>query len=325
MNFKKITIFLFIYIWFFSTFNVRKKWGEKYKINNFYNDFKICNSLTASLYTDKELKKIENNVDFWYQNLSLRLSLAVDMINLQNIQQGNTIWDELKELKDPGCTNDNSAFQRYGFQLWNPVAPCNNLEYIGNHQVSDGTRSICSFDASLKKRFPCIIYSLGSNGDFAFEDSIIQNTQHCMVYTFDCTMSGEYSQIFERIKGRHWFYPWCVSNVDNFPSSLYMTLNSIFEKLQHSYKHLTMLKMDIEAFEHEILHSWNFKDKFLPEQLFMEVHCTTAPISTRYRYKSIGELTVLLIHMTRLGYRLTSVQKEGGGIDASFVRLVCPD
>ena len=39
---------------------------------------------------------------------------------------------------------------------------------------------------------------------------------------------------------------------------------------------------------------------------------------------STGELAFALVHMHRLGYRLADVQREGGGVDALFLRLRCP-
>ena len=99
-----------------------------------------------------------------------------------------------------------------------------------------------------------------------------------------------------------------------------MTLESIVASLGHSSP--TILKMDTEAFEHKIIHSWRASDP-LPEQLNMELHCTTEPISGLYRELSLAEQTITLIHLYRLGFRLVRVGRERGGIDATLIRVMC--
>lgn len=103
-----------------------------------------------------------------------------------------------------------------------------------------------------------------------------------------------------------------------------MTLTTIARRLGHAHPP-ALLKMDIEAFEHAILQQWRPGDVLLPEQVNMEVHCTTEPISGLYRHRISGEQAMLLVHMYRLGYRLARLNFEGGGVDATFfVRVCCP-
>ena len=104
---------------------------------------------------------------------------------------------------------------------------------------------------------------------------------------------------------------------DNLPPSRFVSS----ERLGHASP--TFLKSDIEAFEHAVIQSWRFSDP-LPEQLNMELHCTTEPISGSYRELSLAEQTFTLLHLYRLGYRLARVSREGGGIDATLVRVKCP-
>ena len=47
-----------------------------------------------------------------------------------------------------------------------------------------------------------------------------------------------------------------------------------------------------------------------------ELHCTTELLSGRYRFMSVGEQTALLHHFHLLGYRLATLEWEGGGIRA---------
>ena len=80
----------------------------------------------------------------------------------------------------------------------------------------------------------------------------------------------------------------------------------------------------MQGFERRILLSWRLADGWLPEQLFLEVHCYLDASSGRIRFLSVAEQMVLLNHMHTIGYRHVALQWEGGGVDATFVRVWCP-
>jgi hypothetical protein len=48
--------------------------------------------------------------------------------------------------------------------------------------TADGGKLICDLG---RLRPPCVIYSLGSQGDYSFERDMLRLTQ-CEVHTFDC-------------------------------------------------------------------------------------------------------------------------------------------
>ena len=127
-----------------------------------------------------------------------------------------------------------------------------------------------------------------------------------------------------QLQERHWFHPWCISAVDDQPNPNFKTLGTVRRNLGHDSARLMLMKLDIEGFEHELFASWRKAySAWLPELMAMEVHCTTAPTPGRYRMVSAGEATALLRHFHLLGYRLSSLESEGGGVDATFVRVVC--
>ena len=276
-----------------------------------------CRSPTMSIYSDAEVGVLEKFRSKFEFNLVAEATALYDKLNLPGIK-GATIWDELRPLREPQCQGNRDCFA-----LWKPIFSCKEKMLLGGTGKLDGSRFLCSSSAFATRK-PCIIYSIGSNGDFDFEDSLLQATQSCTVHTFDCTMgqTGAYNKTFER-KDRHFFHPWCLSALNGEPNSNYMTLDTMHKRLKHSWGTLALLKLDIEAFEHKVLGNFQKSDRFLPEQLTLEVHSTTEPISGSYRYKSIGELTLFLLQMMRLGYRLVHVQDEGGGVDATFIRVLC--
>jgi hypothetical protein len=63
------------------------------------------------------------------------------------------------------------------------------LRHLGlrsGSRVKDGGKDVCP--DSLEPG-TCIVYSLGSRGDFSFEKDVVRQF-NCSVYTFDCTMSA---------------------------------------------------------------------------------------------------------------------------------------
>ena len=53
-------------------------------------------------------------------------------------------------------------------------------------RVKDGGKSVCADSLDPGR---CIVYSLGSRGDFSFEKDVVRQF-NCSVYTFDCTFSA---------------------------------------------------------------------------------------------------------------------------------------
>jgi hypothetical protein len=118
------------------------------------------------------------------------------------------------------------------------VVPCFCLQ-------SDGAKIICSV-ATLQA--PCVIYSLGSNGDVSFEQDIIKQTP-CEVHTFDCTVAS----ISIVDSQRHIFHKLCIGKSKGNPTPQgpqFDQLNSVMKKLGHTK--LALLKMDIEGSEFEV-------------------------------------------------------------------------
>jgi len=295
-----------------------------------FNSAQFCSSKTLAPYSEPYILDVEKRAASFIDELPAMVAAEVDKVNLPG-PKGTDIWAELRELRDPGCLPRNGTDQfgtndRHSFALWKPHIECKDaLEQSsggmdGNHSE---LRQLCSFTDALKSREDCSVYSIGvdSPADMGFEEAILQHT-NCKVFSFDCTMVDTFGWREKRVlrAGRHIFYPFCISARDGFPDERYLTLDTIIKKLDHARP--TFLKSDIEAFEHAVLHSWRISDP-LPEQFNMELHCTTEPISGSYRELSLAEQTFTLLHLYRLGYRLARVSREGGGIDATLVRVKC--
>ena len=121
------------------------------------------------------------------------------------------------------------------FDVFMPDLPvCPSMRRIGGD--GDGGKWICGMDQLTSDR-PCIIYSIGSDNNFLFEEDIYTSTS-CQVWTFDCTTEGFMP---EYIRDRVFFHPICVGDPKN--GDVFMSLKQIMAMLGHSY--ITLLKADI--------------------------------------------------------------------------------
>ena len=96
---------------------------------------------------------------------------------------------------------------------------CDTVERLGS--TGDGGKFVCIDDIPEQH---CVVYSLGSDGDFSFELDLLNHRPNCDVYTFDCTKP------ITPPKGVH-FYPWCIGSQNR---GKYQTINTIMNKLKHT-------------------------------------------------------------------------------------------
>jgi hypothetical protein len=190
--------------------------------------------------------------------------------------------------------------QRYGFGGIHPVWG----------DAADGGKHLCDLPALAALRGePCVVYSLGSNGQFDFEESMVQHTP-CEVHTFDCTLDGV--QFVVPAHPRIHFHPLCAGEGGGNPR--YMSIASLAARLNHTRVHL--LKMDIEGFEFRVVESL-YGDalrgavgaaQMLPLQISLEVHAISGLLDSHMHPPglSAAEMDALWVPLTELGYAVVS-------------------
>ncbi|CAF1608904.1 unnamed protein product [Rotaria magnacalcarata] len=161
--------------------------------------------------------------------------------------------------------------------------PCpykNNLTRIGG--IHDGNKIICGIEifTPLTK---CIVYSLGSFGDFNFEWALLKNTS-CEVHTYDCTSpppEGKtermtYHQIClgDTSKLQKFMYPYNTQkdNIIFKNESIFKRFDTILAENKHDEVHI--LKMDIEGGEYSVFSDLlcQTNKTSLPYQISFESH-----------------------------------------------------
>ena len=73
-----------------------------------------------------------------------------------------------------------------------------------NRRMKDGGKNVCPDTLDSGR---CIVYSLGSRGDFSFEQDVVRQF-NCSVFTFDCTVTA--AAVARRLPAGVQFKPLCI-------------------------------------------------------------------------------------------------------------------
>ena len=158
----------------------------------------------------------------------------------------------------------------------------------------------------------CLVISLGSAGNFLFEEDILRRT-NCLVISLDCTVPGQ------SIHPRHSYIQKCLGSAERMredPRS-WVTI----DELTRQYGSIDVLKMDIEGYEYDVMASWKASSAdALPSQIAMEIHYLGIYHGTEdFENKEsdnnliwpphimgVSDLALFVSHMANMGYSIVS-------------------
>lgn len=187
-------------------------------------------------------------------------------------------WRRLKEriLNTPECSrNCGPEEAHFWYQNnWEPNFTCLHERRLG--LWGDGGKWVCDphrITASAGER-GCIVYSVGSNNDFSFEEAVLRDISlDCEIHTFDHTIGSVPSNLPEQ--GNMAFHPWGLSRSDRGANMKSMA--TIVKALGHEGRTIDILKIDCEGCEWETVKSW-FKGGIKIRQVLVEVHAGTKDV-----------------------------------------------
>ena len=189
-----------------------------------------------------------------------------------------------------GADNANAWFQNH----YEPEFACRHERRIG--RLGDGGKWICdphrlkqAVNASTataivtttaaapheqKQPKPCLVYSVGSNNDFSFEEAIQSEIgKHCEIHTFDPT---DYSEKANEIGGIQ-YHTWGIDkeNKKNRRNWIFKTLKDTIEELGHIGRTIDIFKIDCEGCELSSYRTWvnpGEVHNVILRQVLVEVH-----------------------------------------------------
>lgn len=206
----------------------------------------------------------------YFQSLRLRLSPTLRVTNDCDLSlresdkficESDSLWNERKRLfKIQDERNINKVNHRIFFSSnWEPNFHCSHAHRVG--KMGDGGKWVCDL-FRLKDRHDCLVYSVGSYGEFSFEIDLKQIMPHCEIHTFDLSAYT------------------CPNNVCIFHQIKFgdgsqgsKTWKMVLEELNHTNRMIDILKMDIESYEYSFCPQLFVEtQRFQPRQVLIEVH-----------------------------------------------------
>jgi hypothetical protein len=160
----------------------------------------------------------------------------------------------------------------------------------------DGGKLLCPVPHLMQSQ-SCVVVSMGSNGNYEFEASIL-NMTNCHIHTYDCTYSGK------SIDPRHTYHDVCIGRGD----ARFKTWNEA--SADWGGRRVTVAKIDIEGHESTLLRELQ-ADMLLPSQIVVEMHILYGNgeiphWAAAVTPKSQAEGALLFMHMANLGYSIVA-------------------
>ena len=176
------------------------------------------------------------------------------------------VLDQLDEVFDKKRSErvavmDTRLGDHLSFDIYEPEATCFSEERFGSETrysaFGDGPKFICGVDfiahqtAHLGK--DCLVYSVGSNNNIAFEKAVYTIMKGCEIHTFDPTLNkpfvgDEYAT----------FHPWGLGEdgvvaKQRGKSWEGKSFETVFRELGHENRTIDVLKIDCEGCEYDVM------------------------------------------------------------------------
>ena len=267
---------------------LRKAWSKRYNALGKKSSLIIIFSVTASLVIMSFTDIAFSSVTFNSSSLS-RLYRVGEFTEKNNAEfslasrESGGFFDDIKEadwwrLKErientPECSqNCNPEESHFWYQNnWEPSFTCLHERRLG--LWGDGGKWVCDPHriATSASKQGCLVYSVGSNNDFSFEEAVLRDIAgDCEIHTFDHTIGEAPSNLL--VKGNVNFHPWGLARLDQAPNMKQMA--TIVRELGHEGREIDIFKIDCEGCEWETVKSW-FRSGARIRQVLVEVHAGT--------------------------------------------------
>ena len=220
------------------------------------------------------------------------------------------------------------------FDMMGPVVlHCPNVQQFGS---GDEEKRFCfpPLDANATQK-TCVIYSIGSNNVWSFEEAVLTNTA-CVIHVFDCTVSKS-----PRLRAAIVFHRVCLG------AGTYITdrgwhFMDLAGLTQLAGVPATFIKMDIEGFEWDVLlnivkagaiHMQQTGQDIFPRQIAVEMHYFALSKQLQWygRDRSPGEIYTFFNHLFRFGGYVIAERRDNNVMygcafctEVLLVRAACP-
>jgi hypothetical protein len=229
------------------------------------------------------------------------------------------------------CVCDLSHSEYYYFSFFQPDFTCPYKRRVGGQ--GDGPKWMCDPHRLLAQK-DCLVYSIGSEGDYRFEESLIAllGSTHCEIHVFD---PGHYARPGDPEKNNIHYHQWGLKSSYDFAYNAEVSLNALqgaapamktFQETQkalgHESRTIEIFKIDCEKCEWSNYKDWVSADI---RQILIENHGVPSPISGNQWHHEAMQVADYYDAFTANNFAMFSkeVNVDGGGncVEFSYIKL----
>jgi len=228
---------------------------------------------------------------------------------------------------------ESNEFRSYGmktaYDFVEPVVSCTDEVRFGSQifNVGDGPKWVCG-PQILKDTPECLIYSVGSDWNFQFEDAITKVAPKCEIHVFDGTMNLTTRPLPSLTPNLKFHNLNVISECEEESAAKFSSkcVQNILHDLGHDKRTITWFKIDCEGCEYSVLPEM-LKRAASIDEVFVEVHGTD-PARINKLLQQLDESNLFVYHKERNhwgcdGYKclelsLITIQHARKVYDATF-------
>jgi hypothetical protein len=215
--------------------------------------------------------------------------------------------------------------------LFQPEFTCPYERRVGGH--GDGPKWMCDPHRLLDQK-DCLVYSIGSEGNYQFEESLITllGSTHCEIHVFD---PGNYARPGDAAKNNIHYHQWGLKSSYDVAYNAELSLNALqgaapamktfqetLKALGHESRTIEIFKIDCEKCEWSNYKDWIGADI---RQILIENHGVPSPISgNEWHYKPM-QVADYYDAFTANNFAMYNkeVNVDGGGncVEFSYIKL----
>jgi len=239
--------------------------------------FHHLESSSSSSIDDFTLAKSES-LDFFDDVPSKHWELLKEKVAWQSPNYNS--W-ALPHQDANGKERGDRRYKKYGMFYQNHYEPdfvCQHERRIG--KIGDGGKWICD-PHRISKQESCLVYSVGSNNDFSFEESVIKEIgKHCEIHTFDFGNYAEGAKQASERSGGVIHYHKTFLGSDKPPK--YKSLATVVKELGHQGRTVDIFKIDCEKCEWSTSNEWFDHSGITLRQIQVELHGADLQLTPKF-------------------------------------------
>eukprot|EP00931_Biecheleriopsis_adriatica_P073350 TRINITY_DN47653_c0_g1_i1.p1 TRINITY_DN47653_c0_g1~~TRINITY_DN47653_c0_g1_i1.p1 ORF type:complete len:318 (-),score=61.03 TRINITY_DN47653_c0_g1_i1:34-987(-) len=277
------------------------------------------------------------------QMASVRNGTLSQIDSLGFFDEDDAVWKARKEIHHAWMKKQLDASSEFDLHAQKVQAPvfwqdhfeptfhCDLAERIGN--VGDGGKWICnpaSIRQQVKEGGSCLVYSVGSNGQFDFEVGVVHDiSPDCEIHIFDPSPPGTVAERYYADRGDHIpkqaTYHQLAIGVDGADLGLGVptkSISTIVKELGHEGRWIDIFKIDCEGCEWDVFNDFS-KDGVMVRQIQAELHLKTRVPKSQHEFRQ--KVEPLFTSLFNAGFvvfnKEANIIAGGYPVEFSFLKL----